>query len=94
MENYELTLVLPGKSKSKEKTITEKIEKIVKTLEGKVAKMENWGEIELSYEIKKEKYGIFLYFDLELARNTVKALNEKLRMEGEVIRYLLVTKDN
>lgn len=93
MENYELTLVLPGKAKTKEKTVTEKIQKLIKVLEGKIVKAENWGEIELSYKIKKEQSGIFLYFELELGRSTVKALNEKLRMDGEVIRYLLVTKD-
>lgn len=93
MKQYELTLVLPGKSKAKEKTISEKIEKLVKSLEGKIVKAENWGEIELSYDVKKEKSGYFLYFDIELDGVNVKALNEKLRREGEVIRYLLVTKE-
>ncbi len=93
MENYELTLVLPGKAKSKEKTVKERIEKVIKTLEGKVAKAESWGEIELSYDIKKEKTGIFMYFELELLKSSVKAINEKLRMDGDVIRYLLVTKN-
>ncbi len=94
MENYELTLVMPGKAKAKEKTVKERIEKVLKTLEGKIAKAESWGEIELSYDIKKEKSGIFLYFELELGKSSVKALNEKLRMDGDVIRYLLVKKDN
>jgi small subunit ribosomal protein S6 len=93
MNIYELTLVLPGKSKAKEKTFNEKIEKLIKSLDGKVAKAESWGEIELSYKIKKERSGFFLYFDLELDSPNVKKLDDKLRMEGEVIRYLLVRKE-
>ena len=93
MNQYELTLVLPGKSKAKEKTFNEKIEKLIKSLDGKVQKTESWGEIELSYKIKKERSGFFLYFDLELDSPSVKKLDDKLRMEGEVIRYLLVKKE-
>jgi len=90
MDKYELTLVLPGKSKAKEKTTKEKIEKMVKSLDGKVEKSESWGEIELAYKIKKESSGFFVYFDLELGKSAVKALSDKLRMQDEVIRFLLV----
>lgn len=93
MNQYELTLVLPGKSKAKEKTATEKIEKLVKTFEGKIEKSETWGEIELAYRIKKEKSGYFLHFNLNLNPKFTKTLNEKLRVDGEFIRYLLIRKD-
>lgn len=93
MDNYELTVVLPGKSRAKEKTMKEKIEKLIKVFEGKIAKADTWGEIELAYLIKKEKSGYFLYFELELERPSVKKLNEKLRSDGDFIRYLLVRKD-
>ena len=88
--NYELTLVLPGKAKAKEKTVKEKVEKFVESLKGKVEKFESWGEIELAYRIKKEESGIFLHFNLELEQDAVKKLDDKLRVDGEVIRYLLV----
>jgi ribosomal protein S6 len=93
MENYELTLVMPGKSKSKEKSIKEKIEKLVQVFEGKIAKADSWGEMELAYIIKKEKTGFFLYFELELPKPQIKKLNEKLRSDGDFIRYLLIRKD-
>jgi len=90
MDKYELTLVLPGKSKAKEKSTKEKVEKLVKSVDGKVAKSDSWGEIELAYKIKNESSGFFVYFDLELSKDAVKALNDKLRMQNEFIRYLLV----
>jgi small subunit ribosomal protein S6 len=93
MDKYELTLVLSGKSKAKEKTVKEKVEKLIKSVQGKVEKTDTWGEIELAYKIKGETSGFFVYFDLELDRSAVKALNEKLRMQEEFIRYLLVKVD-
>jgi small subunit ribosomal protein S6 len=93
MNTYELTLVLPGKAKAKEKTFTEKIEKYVKIVDGKVTKKDIWGEIELSYPIKKEKTGYFMHFNLELNGNTVKGVDEKLRVDDDLLRYLLIRKD-
>jgi len=90
MNAYELTLVLPGKSKAKEKTFVEKVEKLVKVLDGKVTKKETWGEIELSYPIKKETSGFYLHFNLELDGKSVKGLDDKLRVDDGLIRYLTV----
>ena len=94
MNSYELTVVLPGKATvAKKKSAKNKIEKMVTTLKGKVSKVEDWGEIELSYPIKKMETGIFLHFALELETETVKAIIEKLKLEEEIIRYLLIRKE-
>jgi small subunit ribosomal protein S6 len=93
MENYELTVVLPGKSKTKEKSATEKVEKLVKVFEGKVTKKEVWGEIDLSYKIRKESSGFFLFFNLELSAKGAKNLFEKLRLEDDFLRYLLIKEE-
>lgn len=92
MSSYELTVVLPGKAKAKEKTIKEKIAKIVENLKGKVADSTSWGEIELAYRINKEKSGYYLHFQLELASDSIQKLDDKLRTEEELLRYLLVRK--
>lgn len=94
MGKYELTLVLPGKSKpTKKKSVHEKLEKIVKSSHGKLGKIEDWGEIELAYPIKKNDSGIFMHFLLELDGSGAKGLGEKLNLENDIIRYLLIRKD-
>jgi small subunit ribosomal protein S6 len=93
MNTYELTLVLPAKNKAKEKTFTEKVEKLVKVSDGKVVNKETWGEIELSYPINKETAGFFLHFILELEGKVVKTIDEKLRVDEDLLRYLLIRKD-
>lgn len=91
MKNYELTLVLDGKTSSaKKKATQETIEKIVTTLKGKVAKFEDWGNKDLAFQIGKSTSGIFLHFKLELDGTAAKQLIVKLRSEEEVLRSLLV----
>lgn len=93
MQNYELTVVLPGEvSPAKKKAVVEKVEKTASTLEGKVAKVEEWGKIDLAYKINKETSGIFLHFVLELDGKGAKTITDKLKMEEEIIRYLLIRK--
>ena len=91
MRNYELTVILPGKATpAKKKAAQEKVEKAITDLKGKVGKVEELGEIDLTYKIKKETSGIFLHFALELEAKGAKALADTLKMESEIIRYLLI----
>lgn len=94
MENYELTLVLPAKTTTaKKKSVQELVEKLVKTLKGKLTKVDDWGELKLFYEISGNESGIFLHYWLELDKQAVKDINDKLRLEEGIIRYLLVRKE-
>ena len=95
MKNYELTVVLPGKlTAAKKKGALEKIEKMISTFKGKIVKSEDWGERELAYSIAKNDSGTYLYFEVELEAAQAKALNDKIRLEEDLIRYLFVKGEN
>ena len=91
MNKYELTLVLPGKSTgAKVKTTTASLEKTLSAIKGKILKTEEWGTLELSFKIKGNDSGVFVYFDLELDESGAIKLRDKLRTEDGLLRYLLV----
>jgi len=91
MKNYEFYVVLDGEaSVAKVKAVKERVEKLVTLFEGKVGKVEDLGKKSLAYKIKKHETGYFLLFNPELPGKSIKALNSKLRMEGDIIRYLLL----
>jgi len=91
MEKYELTVILDEKmTPAKKKTFVSKIEKLVNTLDGKLAKNEDWGEHEFAYKIGKKESGNYLFFKLELSGKGARDIADKLKMDEEVIRYLLV----
>lgn len=94
MNSYELTLVLDGKSQaSKRKKVVESVEKILKLFNGKIKKESDWGVKELSYRIGKSDSGLYLHFVIELEPKGVKTLNEKLRTDADILRYLIVKLD-
>ncbi|HET7099112.1 MAG TPA: 30S ribosomal protein S6 [Patescibacteria group bacterium] len=94
MNKYELTIVLDGKSGgAKKKKVTESLEKILALFKGKIAESKDWGVKELAYKIAKSETGLYLFFELELDPKGVKVLNDKLRTDVDVLRFLLINKE-
>ena len=94
MNQYELTLVVDGKSgAAKKKKVTETLEKTLKIFQGAIKKADEWGVKELAYKIGKSTTGLYLFFELELDPKGVKALNDKLRTDPDLLRFLLIRKE-
>lgn len=94
MRSYELTIVLPGGASAvKKKSLGEKIERMVKSGSGKIKSSNEWGKIDLAFKIKKETQGVFIFMELEMEAPGAKNLKNKLRLENDIIRYLLIKKD-
>jgi small subunit ribosomal protein S6 len=101
MNKYELTIVLDGKATAaKKKSIQGLVEKIVELSKGKIGKVEDWGVKDLAYKLGKpaspagrSTTGVYLHFPLELETEAVKNLASKIKVEAEILRYLLVRKD-
>lgn len=91
METYELTCILPGEVTSQKKnSFIQKLEKTLNEVKGEILNTQEWGKIDLQYPIKKNNVGFFLHFTLKLEKSLLKKLNEKLRIDDDIIRYLLV----
>lgn len=90
---YELAVLLAGKvTPAKKKAAVEMISKIVSVNGGKITKTDDWGERELAYKIKGEESGHYIIFTLEMSAGAAANLNDKLRIEESVARYLLLKK--
>ncbi len=94
MNKYELTLVLDGKAgAAKKKKVAETLEKTLKIFKGAIKESKEWGVKELAYKLDKSETGLYLFFELELDPKGVKALNDKLRTDPDIMRYLIVRKE-
>lgn len=94
MNKYELTLVTDGKAgAAKKKKVVDALEKTLKLLKAEIKETKDWGVKELAYKMGKSETGLFTYFELEMDPSMVKALNDKLRTDGDLIRFLLIRKD-
>lgn len=88
---YELTLILDPKATSaKKKSVLETLEKQIKILGGKAEKAEDWGVKDMFYTIGKNNQGAYLHLPFELPAKSVKQFDQKLKMEENIVRFLIV----
>ena len=77
-------------SPSESKQLTEKYSKIVEKNEGKIVKTENWGLLNLSYLIKKNKKGSYIHFKIKGKGKVVEELEKNEAIDKKLLRYLTV----
>ena len=58
--------------------------------EGKIVKTENWGLLNLSYLIKRNKKGNYIHFKIEGKGNTISELEKNEKLDKNLLRYLTV----
>ena len=91
MNFYEHTIIArQDTSPSQLKQIQEKYTNIVQKFEGKVIKTENWGLMNLSYLIKKNRKGNYIHFKIEGNGATVNELEKNEKIDKNLLRYLTV----
>ena len=91
MNLYEHTIVArQDTSPSQIKQLTEKYSKIVEKNKGEVVKTEDWGLINLSYLIKKNKKGSFLHFKIKADGKVIEELEKNESIDKKLLRYLTV----
>ena len=91
MNLYEHTIITrQDASPSEIKQLTEKYSKIVKKNDGEVIKTENWGLLNLSYLIKKNKKGSYIHFKIKGKGNVINELEKSEAIDKKLLRYLTV----
>ena len=91
MNLYEHTIVARQDiSSSQLKQIEEKYSKLVKKFDGDIIKTENWGLINLSYIIKKNKKGNFIHFKIKGTGNLINEFEKSEKIDKNLLRYLTV----
>ena len=72
------------------KQIKEKYSKIVEKLDGRIVRLENWGLMNLSYLIKKNKKGNYIHFKIDGNGNVIAELEKNEKIDKNLLRYLTV----
>ena len=91
MNLYEHTIVARQDASPAEiKQLTEKYSKIVEKNEGEIVKTENWGLLNLSYLIKKNKKGSYIHFKIKGKGNMVDELEKSEAIDKKLLRYMTV----
>ena len=91
MNLYEHTIIARQDiSPSQIKQLEEKYSKIVEKFDGNIVKLENWGLMNLSYLIKKNKKGNYIHFKIKANGKTISELEKNEKIDKNLLRYLTV----
>ena len=91
MNFYEHTIIArQDTTQSQLKQLEEKYSNLVTKNEGKIVKTENWGLLNLSYLIKRNKKGNYIHFKIEGSGKTINELERNEKIDKNLLRYLTV----
>ena len=91
MNLYEHTIIArQDTSPSEVKQLTEKYSEIIEKNDGEIVKTENWGLLNLSYLIKKNRKGSYIHFKIKGSGNVISELEKNEDLDKKLLRYLTV----
>ena len=91
MNLYEHTIIArQDTSPSELKQLIEKYSKIVEKNEGEIVKTENWGLLNLSYLIKKNRKGSYIHFKIKGKGKVIEQLEKNEAIDKKLLRHLTV----
>ena len=91
MNLYEHTIVVKQNHSDKQlKSLKTKYSKIIEKNEGEIIKIDDWGLLNLSYEINKNKKGNYIHFKLKGCGLTVSELEKNEKIDSSLLRFLTV----
>ena len=91
MNLYEHTIIARQDASPAElKQLTEKYSKIVEKNDGEIVKTENWGLLNLSYLIKKNRKGSYIHFKIKGSGKVIEQLEKSEAIDKKLLRHLTV----
>ncbi len=91
MTNYEHTIIArQDTSISQIKQIKEKYSDFITKNKGNIIQTQDWGLMNLSYLIKKNKKGNYIHFKIKCDGSLIKELEKSEKLDKNLIRFLTV----
>ena len=91
MNMYEHTIIArQDVSPAQIKQLIEKYSRIVESLDGDIVKTENWGLLDLSYIINKNKKGNYIHFKIKGESKIISELEKNEKIDKNLLKYMTI----
>ena len=91
MNLYEHTIIARQDiSPSQIKSLKEKYSKLIEENKGNLVQTQEWGLLNLSYLIKKNKKGNYIHFKIKGDGELIKELEKNERIDKNLLRYVTI----
>ncbi len=95
MRNYEGVFIINSElSTDVSKGVVTQIQELVSKNGGRIEGLQEWGKRRLAYKIKKKQEGNYVIVNFQLDSKQTKKIEQTLRLNDNILRYLLVSKDD
>ena len=75
------------------KGVVGQLQELISKNGGRVEGLQEWGKRRMAYKIKKKHEGHYVVLNFQLDSDQTKKLEQSLRLNDQILRYLLVNKD-
>ena len=94
MNKYELALVISAKIDDEARAdVLERAKALITRFGGQIGEIEEWGKRKLAYEIQKQTEAYYYFINFEAETHTPAEIEGRMRIMENVLRYLVVRKD-
>ena len=91
MNLYEHTIIIRQDiGPSQIKSLKEKYSKLIKENKGDLVQTQEWGLLNLSYLIKKNKKGNYIHFKIKGKGEVIKELEKNERIDKNLLRFVTI----
>ena len=91
MSLYELVFIARQEvSPVRAKELAKKVNDFIKNNGGETKKEEYWGFKNLSFQIKKNRKGHYLFFVIQASESAVLGLGSQIKLTQDIIRHLFI----
>ena len=92
---YETTFILnPEQSEEARERSIGRIKEVIESEGGEIDEVDEWGEKRLAYEMYNHKTGYYVVINFSGPTEVTDALEREFGLIGDVMRHLLVRKDD
>ena len=94
MNKYESVIIInPSLEEEGIKGLIQRFTDLINT-DGKLESVEEMGKKKLAYEVKKNKEGYYILFNFEAKPELIAELERNYRITDEVIKFIVVRKED
>lgn len=94
MRNYELAYIADPELDDEQLTALEqRVKALIEGAEGKLLNVDHWGKRKLAYQIQKKSEGHYTIMDTELPPQAGGAIERDLKLNEQIMRYMITIKD-
>ena len=88
-----LVIVDPRLTEEEVAQLTTRLQESCATLGGEVVATENWGKRRLAFEIRKQREGAYVLFQVKAEPPAVRELERQLRLNESILRFMTTRVD-